>query len=104
MKTGDPFGANNRAYYAIFYSLKAVLAMERKDFKKHKDVIAYFNQSYVKTEIFPRIIGKKIGQATKLRDDSDYDDDYLPEPKEVLNQIETAEELIKLVEEYLNEK
>ena len=29
--------ANNRAYYAIFHAIKAVLATERIDFKKHKD-------------------------------------------------------------------
>lgn len=35
--------SNNRAYYSIFYYIRAVLAMERIDFKKHKDVLAYFN-------------------------------------------------------------
>ena len=48
--------ANNRAYYAIFHAIKAVLAIERVDFKRHKDVLAYFNQYYIKTEIFPRMI------------------------------------------------
>ena len=37
-------GANNRAYYSIFHSIKAVLALEPIDFRKHKDVIAYFNK------------------------------------------------------------
>lgn len=34
--------ANNRAYYAIFHAIRAVLATERIDFKRHKDVLAYF--------------------------------------------------------------
>ena len=42
--------ANNRAYYSIFHAIRAVLALEPIDFKKHKDVIAYFNKSYVRTE------------------------------------------------------
>lgn len=50
----DYASANNRAYYAIFYAIRAVLALEEKDFKKHKDVIAYFNQYYVNTEVFPK--------------------------------------------------
>ena len=37
--------ANNRAYYSIFHSIKAVLALEPIDFKKHKDVTAYFNKT-----------------------------------------------------------
>lgn len=46
--------ANNRAYYSIFHSIKAVLALEPIDFKRHKDVTAYFNKNYVHTEIFPK--------------------------------------------------
>ncbi len=57
--------ANNRAYYAIFHAMRAILALERKDFKKHKDVISYFNQYYIKTEKFPRMLGKKIGSSEK---------------------------------------
>lgn len=51
-KENKLLAANNRAYYSIFYSVRAVLAMERIDFKRHKDVLAYFNKKYVKTEIF----------------------------------------------------
>ena len=98
--------SNNRAYYSIFYSIRAVLAMEKIDFKKHKDVLAYFNKNYVKTEIFPRKIGRKIGRkivvASRIREDSDYDEEYQPSYEVTFEQIETAKELIKLVEEYLN--
>ena len=94
--------ANNRVYYAIFHAIKAVLATERIDFKKHKDVLAYFNQHYVKTEIFPRMIGKKISQANKVREDSDYDDEFVPTDEETKIQINTAREIINLVEKYLN--
>ena len=45
--------ANNRAYYAIFHSMRAVLAIEGIDFKKHKDVQAYFNKNYVNNLILP---------------------------------------------------
>ena len=98
------YNANNRAYYSIFHAIKAVLALERVDFKRHKDVLSYFNQHYIKTEIFPRMISKKISQASKIREDSDYDDEFLASAEETQNQIETARELIKLVEEYLHSK
>ena len=94
--------ANNRAYYSIFHAIRAVLALERIDFKKHKDVIAYFNQHYIKTEKFPKIISKKISLAKEIREDSDYDDEFEPTDEVTKIQIETAEELIKLVEEYIN--
>lgn len=93
--------ANNRAYYSIFHSIKAVFALEPIDFKRHKDVTAYFNKNYIHTEIFPRSIGHKIGEASKIREDSDYDDEFIVKPQETEQQIETAKELYKLVEEYL---
>ena len=31
----------NRSYYAAFYAVKAVLALEEVDFKRHKDAIGY---------------------------------------------------------------
>lgn len=96
--------ANNRAYYSIFHAIKAVLALERVDFKKHKDVLAYFNQYYIKTDIFPKMISKKISQASKVREDSDYDDEFVPTAEETKKQIDTAKELIELVEKYLNEQ
>lgn len=94
--------ANNRAYNSIFYAIKAVLAIEKKDFKRHKDVIAYFNKEYISTEIFPKKIGRKIAQAKAIREDSDYDEEYEPSSETTLLQIQTAKELIELVEEYLN--
>jgi len=87
--------ANNRAYYAIFHSIRAVLALEPIDFKKHKDVVAYFNKNYINPEIFPRTLGKRI------REDSDYDDEYMANEEATENQIQTAEELIDLVEKYI---
>lgn len=100
----DYTSANNRAYYAIFYAIRAVLALEQIDFKKHKDVIAYFNKNYVNTEIFPRNIGRKIAHAQKIREDSDYDDEYRPSYEKTKQQIDTAKELIGLVEIYIDEK
>lgn len=103
-KDGKDFtSANNRAYYAIFYAIRAVLAIEEIDFKRHKDVLAYFNKEYVNKEKFPKMIGRKISQAQRIREDSDYDDDYEPSLEKTEQQINTAQELIDLVEKYVND-
>ena len=47
------------------------------------------------------MIGRKISQAQRIREDSDYDDDYEPSFEKTEQQIETARELIKLVEQYI---
>lgn len=99
----DFTSANNRAYYAIFYAIRAVLAIEEIDFKRHKDVLAYFNKEYVNKEKFPKKIGRKISQAQRVREDSDYDDDYEPSLEKTEQQINTAQELIDLVEKYIGD-
>ena len=93
--------AINRAYYAAFYAIKAVLAVEGVDFKRHKDVVAYFNQHYVATEKFEREMGKRIGRLKTMREDCDYDDFYVIERDEVLEQLRTAEIVIGAVRRYM---
>ena len=45
-------GANNRAYYGIYHAVSAIHALDGNAYKRHKDALANFNKSYVKTEIF----------------------------------------------------
>lgn len=97
-------GASNRAYYAIFHSIKAILALEQTDFKKHSSVIAYFNKNYVSTNIFSRELGKRVSNARYFREKSDYVDFYIITKEECEEQIETAKEIINLVEKYIDER
>ena len=91
----------NRSYYSAFYAIKAVLALGTVDFKRHKDVIAYFNKEYVATEKFPRELGRRLGTLKQLREKSDYDDFYIASKDKASEQIETAEMILKEVTEYL---
>lgn len=50
-----------------------MLSLENVAFKRHKDTIAYFNKNYVRTELFPRKIGRMISEAQEIRHASDYD-------------------------------
>ena len=94
----------NRSYYATFYAIKAVLALEEIDFKRHKDAIGYFNKTYVATEKFSKELGRRIGMLKQLREKSDYDDFYIASKDEAFEQIETAEMIINAVEVYLTSK
>ena len=91
----------NRSYYVAFYAIKAVLALGTIDFKRHKDVVAYFNKEYVATNVFPRELGKRLGMLKQLREKSDYDDFYIATREEAEEQIQTAKELVSRVEEYV---
>ena len=94
----------NRSYYAAFYAVKAVLAVDEVDFKRHKDAVAYFNKTYVATDIFPREIGKKLGRLKQERETSDYDDFYIASSTDAEEQYATAELIIVEVKKYLDRK
>lgn len=96
--------ANNRAYYAIFHAINAIHALNGAAYKRHKDAVSNFNKEYVKTEIFPREMGRKIAQAEEIRHASDYDDFYIATKSEVEEQIAVAEEFLQMVETYCQEQ
>ena len=103
-KAGHLRAANNRAYYAIYHAITAVLALDEIAYKRHKDTIAYFNKTYVKEEIFPRSLGHRIAIAEEVRHNSDYDEFYIVSREETQKQIQTATELINEVEKFLDKK
>lgn len=96
--------ANNRAYYAIFHAVNAVHAMDGNAYKRHKDAIASFNKNYVRTELFPKEIGRRITGAEAIRHASDYDDFYIASREETEKQITVAEEFIRMVEDYCSRR
>ena len=63
LDAGECRGANNRAYYGIYHAISAIHALDGNAYKRHKDALANFNKNYIKTEIFPRILGRKIAEA-----------------------------------------
>lgn len=77
------------------------MAIEKKDFKRHKDVVAYFNRMYVATGKFPRELGRVIAEMQQLREKSDCDDFFMVSIKKEEQQVLYAEEVITEVEHYL---
>jgi len=97
-------GSANRSYYAIFHSMRAVLALDKFDSRKHSGIIAAFRQRYIGTGIFPIEFSDIIGAAFEVRNDSDYQDMYIVSKKKVVAQLENAKTLFAAVEEYVTTK
>ena len=74
VEMGEYKTAANRSYYAIFHSIRAILALDEIDFRKHSAVISYFRKEYIKTGIFDKSYSDVIGDAFFVRGKSDYDD------------------------------
>lgn len=96
--------ANNRAYYASFHAMRAVLVFDNFDSSKHSGVIAEFRRRYIKEGIFPAEISKMIGAAFTIRNASDYDDMFLASRTETEQQIQNAEYVWKILAEYVEKK
>ena len=96
--------ALNRAYYSVFYAIKAVNALDRFDSSKHSGVIAHFNQEYVKSGTFPKELSKIIRLSSENREKADYLDFYIASREEAEKQITRAEEFNTYISEYLIEK
>lgn len=103
-ETGTYRAANNRAYYAIFHALRAVMALEQFDSKKHSGIISEFQRRFIKTGIFPKEMSKMISSAFVIRNASDYDDMFIASKEETAKQIENAGNIISEVKEYLGSR
>lgn len=93
----------NRSYYAIFHAMRAANSLEGYDSSKHSGVIAFFTQTFLKTEIINRGMAKIIKESSYLREKSDYDDFYIASKDEAEKQLEKAREFVSAVQEYMSQ-
>lgn len=100
----DYASANNRAYYCIFHAMRAVLALDGEDYKKHSAVIARFTLQYLKTEVLSREFGKLISNASLIRNRSDYEDFYICSIRDTELLLSGAEEFYSAVSSYLADR
>ena len=100
----SPRSVINRAYYAMFYSVLALLAFENFSTSKHSGVISYFNKRFIKEGLLPKKLSTAIGGAFDLRQFGDYREFSEISHSEVKPYISQAEEFIKKVTAYLEQK
>lgn len=65
-------GAINRAYYAMFYALLALLATRQLGTSRHSGALALFDREFVKTGVFPRELSRSLHLAFDRRQRHDY--------------------------------
>lgn len=63
----------SRAYYAMFYAVKALLCQDGISVNKHSAVISAFGKLYAKTGKLQSKLHKQIINAFEERDKADYD-------------------------------
>jgi len=93
--------AASRSYYCVFHAMRAVLAKDCFDSKKHSGIISAFRERYIRTGIFPAVFSDIIKQAFENRGKSDYEDFFVISKEETAEQIENARTFLAAVEEYI---
>ncbi len=101
LENGDTDSAANRAYYAVFYAMLSVTALDGFESSKHSGVISYFNHHYVKTGIFSREISDMITDASKQRERADYKNFYTTPHDIASEQVRSAENVTEIIRPYL---
>ena len=62
----------NRSYYAMFYTVLALLITKDLGTSKHQGVIATFDQEFVKKGVFPKDLSRRLHKAFERRLEADY--------------------------------
>lgn len=90
-------GAINRAYYAMFYAVQALIIRSQEKISKHSGAIAFFDKNYIKTGIFGKDFSKWLHQVFDLRQDADYGTMYTPSAKDTADALAHATEFVQSV-------
>ena len=96
--------AANRAYYAIFHAMRAVLALDGVDMKHHSGIISEFRKRYIKTGVFDASLSGLISELFDVREGSDYNDFFIVSKADTAEQVQSAGTFLAAVETYLRTK
>ena len=96
--------ASNRAYYAVFHGMRAVLAFDRIDRSKHSGIISEFRRRYIKDGTFDVKYSDTISELYDSRQKSDYNDFYVISKEDTRLQLQDAEDFIQAVAAFVQSK
>jgi uncharacterized protein (UPF0332 family) len=91
-------GAMNRLYYAMFYATLALLAIKQLSSPRHSGVIALFHREYVRPGLFAREWARYLDIAFNLRNRHDYQDFVAPQPEQIQELLDAAEQFLSEAE------
>lgn len=103
-KSGDYDFAASRLYYALFYTVEALLLSKEFSFSKHAAVISAFYEHFVKTQIFPKKMHQLLHAMFNLRQEGDYLADMVPTKEMLKEYLSDSESFIVECKKYLEEK
>ena len=97
-------GCVNRAYYAMFYAVLSLLAIERKETSRHSAVLALFDQLFVKPKAASKELSSWFHEAFALRQRSDYGIDPQPTFERASTTVANARTFVEQVRGLVQER
>lgn len=97
-ENGKLYSTVNRAYYAMFYSVNALILSKSLSSPKHSGVKALFNKEFVVKGLVNKESGRFYSRMLERRQKSDYKDLVEFNKEDVEDWFNQAKEFIKTIE------
>ena len=94
-------GAVNRAYYAMFYAILALLATRQLSTSKHSGVLSLFDREFVKPGLLPRSLSRSARLAFNRRQAYDYGEIAPVDQLASQETVDDARRFIAAIEDFL---
>jgi uncharacterized protein len=101
VQNGDPRGALNRIYYAMFYAVLALGVHGNFETSKHGQLIGWFNRDFIKSNIFDARLSQILREAFERRTIADYDFRGVPSEEEIEAMVADMKLFIATIKDYL---
>jgi uncharacterized protein (UPF0332 family) len=101
LEHGDYESSVSRTYYAMFYSVEALLLTKGLSFSSHKGVISSFGEHFIKTGILPREMGRELNLAFQKRQLGDYEYTFVISKDDATKILETGRQFVDTIRGHL---
>ncbi|MGA1842717.1 MAG: HEPN domain-containing protein [bacterium] len=99
---GDYESSVSRTYYAMFFSVQALLLTKDLSFSSHKGVIAAFGEHFVKQGIFSKEMGRELNRGFTKRQIGDYEYTFVISNEEAEEMLINGKNFVEKVIEYFH--
>lgn len=91
----------NRLYYAMFYSLLALLQQKGIGTSKHIGAISLFDREFIKNGVFDKELSRRLHRAFELRQKGDYLEQAEISEQDIAEMFPKAVDFVNTVKNYL---
>lgn len=91
----------SRTYYAMFYCAQAALLTKNMTSSSYRGVIAAFGEHFIKTNVFPREMGRELNRAFGKRQLGDYEYTSVVSDEDASQLLTTGKEFCHTIDPWI---